>query len=309
MRIVSLVEVVRGRLLNAAQVEAVGSVAFAGAKVKRGDCYFHLSGNEAELELALRSGAFAVVFCGGCQIRDVEVAWIQVESFDRALAGVLRYRLIEQKAKVYQATPETVSIAASLITDTRLIATQTIETAITRLGVAGAADPILLCEEGGQIAVATAAKEPIVPAEITVRKAGIFETTIAHKDREITIALSSLFANDLARAIGLSRSESLELNLSRSISIARFAAYPIRSGASVLIFDSADDREAEIAAQFIRKTAPWAKTIAPPQMPISELIRIIKTNPFQYAYLRGFSKDETIAALARAELVTNSLFG
>jgi hypothetical protein len=325
MKIASLVEVVRGRLLNSPSVGEVGGFSFSPETTKRGDCYFH-EGGDADLSAALANGAFAAVCSRATQLRDGEIAWIAVEDMNRALAGLARYLLVERNIAVFSAPAIAAKIARAVIADKRLIVAPSFKEAIGALSRYD--EPIFLCPDSSELLETAINIEPIsgfapvaiappsfasvapavnlfaspvqaesqnaAPLETAIKivRETLMETTIVYRDRRFVLALPSLFAPELFAVIAFAERFGLQIRLDRVIALDRFNIYAIANGERALIFDRANAKEEPEAIAFIRRVAPWAKLYIPKG-------GFDPSAAFTCAYLNGFEPAEVFAALPK----------
>jgi hypothetical protein len=296
MRIASLVEVTRGRLLNEPSVGAIDGFSFSSKTTKRGDCYFHY-GDDASLGEAIANGAYAIVFSQNVQLRDSEIAWIVIDDTRRALASLARYLLIERNITVFSASKIAVEIARALIVDKRLSAEPKYEEAIAALSQPK--PPTLLCSKTGDLIEAAINVEPLEAPPIEIVKESLFETTIVYKDRRISVAMPSLFLSEFASAIALADRFGLQTRFDRFAPINRFNVYSIANGEKLLIFDRADEAEAQDAIAFVRRVAPWAKLYIPQK-------KFDPSIDFTHAYLNGFEVAAAFDSMPKRD--TTSLF-
>lgn len=306
MRLASLAEVVRGRLLNSPSVTEVDRFVFDAAKVRRGDCYLHLNGDEPALQTALKAGAYAVLFTGECAITDEEIGWIHLKSVDRALLGLLRFLIVEKEAVVYAADSVSLALARSYIRDPQLWVASDARSAIERLQQSG--PPPALLFDASSVLIEAAVSTLSLPAEpLKAIKEGIWETALESDNGPLKLAVASLFMPQLSGVVALAKNRALNLNLHHNpVLIGRFEPAPL--GDRVLIFDRATPEEQNEALAFLKRIAPWAKVFTPNPQPLGDLAAMLNKTPFQYAYLVGFDKPAVLEAIEAARPKTPSLF-
>ena len=295
MRISSLVEVIRGRLLNNPSIDAIGGFSFSAQTTKRGECYFH-NGDETALNAAVANGAFAVVFEQATQLRDCEIAWIAIDDMNRSLSALSRYLLIDRNAPVFRASKACAAIAKSVILDKRVSVDPSCKEAIALLSRKEDFAPLFISQDGGALIEAAINIETLASedenAPIAIVRETILQTEILYEGERFTLAMPSLFIPELSKAIAFARRFGAAIKLDRRIEIDRFRAYPISNGERLLVFDRANDEEAREAIAFIRRVAPWAKIYAPKE-------RFDPKAAFTCAYLNGFDMREVFSNLPR----------
>ena len=95
MKIETLVNLVGGELLNSPYISEVTSFTNNLSNVKRGSCFFIK--NSEEISDAIKNGAYAIVSEGYENIIDDEIAWIKVESIEKAVVDIFKYENLKTK--------------------------------------------------------------------------------------------------------------------------------------------------------------------------------------------------------------------
>jgi len=93
MQISSLTDIVEGKLVNTPAISFITQVHTELSKVNEGDAFFAI--NTEDIPEAIKKGAFAIIYQNTTEILDEEIAWIQVELFEKSITNVLRYKLLE----------------------------------------------------------------------------------------------------------------------------------------------------------------------------------------------------------------------
>lgn len=309
MRLASLAEIVRGRLLNTPSVSHVNRFVFEAAKVRRGDCYIAFFEEASLWPKAIENGAYAVIYEGDREAAtDLEIGWIRVKEPERALLGLLRFMLVEKNTVVYRADRVTLALCRAYLKDAPLYAAFEPRAALERLQAEGPA-ALLLIDESAPIVQAAPEAQPITPAPLNAAPKGLFETVIVTESGPVRLPVSALFLDALGRLAALSLSHGFVLRWhTHAPALGRFEPVSIGFGDRVLIFDDASEAQAQSALAYVRQNAPWAKVFAPPLLSVDELAALLMRTPFQYAYLNGCAKEPLLAALEAARPRTPSLF-
>ena len=310
MRVASLAEVVRGSLLNGADIEIIGNFVFDSHRVKRGDCYFYFSGDEGDLARAVAGGAFAIVAPHGMQQAfdfGGGVPIVCVDDGDHALRRLLRFLCIGRGVTVLSASQHTIDIARSLITQTRLREINSVQKAIDQFN----SDQIFLCENSSEFTELLLAK-PLQQTHANILKNGIYETAILTREGVTICALPSFFADHLATVIDFAHNHALQINTKRAIGLQNIAIITL-SGSRTVIIDSGNDQR--MISEFFRRECGWTELFMPPQCPLSELAVRLNQTHFAYAYIRVPSGEssarnaaQTLTELITARTATTSLF-
>ncbi len=91
MQISSILDIVDGSLLNSPSISFIYSIKTNALKVKEGDLF--IAKNINEIDLAIRNGAFAIIFDTNVPIIDNEIAWIKVKNIDISIIKLVRFKL------------------------------------------------------------------------------------------------------------------------------------------------------------------------------------------------------------------------
>ena len=308
MRLASLAEVVRGRLLNSPSVSFVNRFVFEAGRVRQGDCFIALDEDANALQAALKNGAYAVIFAGEAALRDTEIGWIRVKSFDRALLGLLRFLLVQKEPPVFYTDAVGVALAKAYIRDGAFFASDNLKTAIERLQQPGPA-PAFLLDRASALMEAAPEAAPLNQAPLPLLRERLFETWLQGENGPVKLPVSSLFAPQLSQVAALARDRRLALVWhTHPVALPRFEPIAMPRGDRLLIFDRAESDEAEAALAFLKQMAPWAKIWVPGQSDPKALADALIAQPFQYAYLNKQDKNAVLEALEAARPQTPSLF-
>lgn len=99
MQISSLIDIIGGRLLNSPSISFIYSFKTDSSKVKEGDLF--IAKNLDDVELAVKNGAFAVIIENFYPIIDNEIAWIKVDSIEKSLIHLIRFKLAHFNLEAY----------------------------------------------------------------------------------------------------------------------------------------------------------------------------------------------------------------
>ncbi|MDR3177829.1 MAG: hypothetical protein LBT96_02475 [Campylobacteraceae bacterium] len=91
MIIENLAQICSGHLLKEPLVKAVTSFTCKSDKVTNGGAFFAVHGTEEEIKEALDNGAYAIVHEQNIQTDDNEIAWIKVDSIEKAMIRFMRF--------------------------------------------------------------------------------------------------------------------------------------------------------------------------------------------------------------------------
>ncbi|ANV98400.1 hypothetical protein BBW65_06150 [Helicobacter enhydrae] len=95
MRILEIVEIINGKLLNTPSISAFTHITTDLDKVSRGALFFVSA--QSQIPQAIKLGAYGVVFESNLtKIIDNEIAWIEVDSLQDASIRLMRYQILTQ---------------------------------------------------------------------------------------------------------------------------------------------------------------------------------------------------------------------
>jgi len=100
MRIENLLYLLDGELKSSPSIKKIGGFSCEASLVKRGDLFF--AKNKKEIELAVKNGAYSIVFEGWTQIIDNEIAWIKVKNLQNSALKLLRFFLIQNQIPLFR---------------------------------------------------------------------------------------------------------------------------------------------------------------------------------------------------------------
>ena len=116
MRLENVLALTHGRLVSKPFVSSFTETVFESKKIKRGDLF--IAFDEDKIEEAIINGAYGIIFDKPTQISDNEIAWIKVDSIDKAFKKLLRFRLIQKNITVYSCDLITLKLAVQIFTET-----------------------------------------------------------------------------------------------------------------------------------------------------------------------------------------------
>lgn len=99
MQISSITDIVDGELQNSPSISFVYNIKINPKRVIEGDVF--IAKNPKDLNLAIRNGAFAIIYDFKSDILDDEIAWIKVESCSNSLVKLFRFKLSSLDIKAY----------------------------------------------------------------------------------------------------------------------------------------------------------------------------------------------------------------
>jgi len=95
LKIETLVNLIGGELLNSPYISEVTSFTDKNENVQRGSCFF--ANGKNDIKEAVKHGAYAVVSEKYENIEDGEIAWIKVDSIEKAVIDIFKYENLKTK--------------------------------------------------------------------------------------------------------------------------------------------------------------------------------------------------------------------
>jgi hypothetical protein len=131
MKIETLINLIKGELLNRPFISEVTSFTKDVDEVSRGSCFF--SNDFNEIKQAVKNGAYAIVSEKEFEIIDKEIAWIKTKSFKKAIFDIFKYENI--KTKIYYTDKITAHIIKKMNLDKKVIVLENEETMLKALNL------------------------------------------------------------------------------------------------------------------------------------------------------------------------------
>lgn len=96
----NLVRICSGELLQKPSVSALANFTTDSSKVTRGSAYFSLDTNKDSINEAILNGAYAVISQKDILVKDKEIAYIKVDSVQKAMLRLMRYEIERKELQV-----------------------------------------------------------------------------------------------------------------------------------------------------------------------------------------------------------------
>ncbi|MEA3512413.1 MAG: hypothetical protein U9R37_02330 [Campylobacterota bacterium] len=94
MQITALTDIVEGKLLNTPAISFITQIILNVKKVHEGDAFICF--DQEDIQIAVKNGAFAIISEFIPDIIDNEIAFIKVDSINKAITNSLRYKLLNK---------------------------------------------------------------------------------------------------------------------------------------------------------------------------------------------------------------------
>ena len=270
MRLVNVLALINGKLVNEPFINSFSNIVFEAKAVKRGDLF--IAFDEKEIEDAILNGAYGIIFNKPTQISDNEIAWIKVENIDEAHKKLLRFKLIEQKISAYECDTVTLQLAKQIVTDSSFI--------IIDEELRAVAKTLWNAQESATILYSPALfdsdlftqSSKIERAEnnslIEIVDKTLFETSFIYDDKFYERQMiSPLFISHLEKLLMLFKKLSINHRLKKFSHIEHFDSVYTNKNLEIKDFGSSDkvfifEEETSLVQdeiEFLEKSAVWAK--------------------------------------------------
>ncbi len=114
MTIEDILNLTEGALQNQPAVQAIGGATAFPSKVEHGDLFF--AADNSDIATAVENGAYAIIYEGEYENIDPEIAWIRVESVEKAAFRLLRYVLLKKETEFVYLLPHEMSYLKQILT-------------------------------------------------------------------------------------------------------------------------------------------------------------------------------------------------
>ncbi len=112
MRIENLTKLLAGEIVNSPAISQIESIKTKACYIQRADLF--VATDNKDIGLAIKNGAYGIIFDKEIKITDNEIAWIKVDNIEKALIRYLRYKVIQLLPKIYLFDDITVQIIKNI---------------------------------------------------------------------------------------------------------------------------------------------------------------------------------------------------
>lgn len=92
MNVDNLVQLIRGELHSKPSIRAVENFCYDASAIARGDIYMAIDRTQSSVNLAIKNGAYAILYDIDLEITDKEIAWIKVCSIEMSIMRLMRFQ-------------------------------------------------------------------------------------------------------------------------------------------------------------------------------------------------------------------------
>ncbi len=118
MRIENLTKLLAGEIVNSPAISQIESIKTKAGYVQRADLF--VATNTKDIDIAIKNGAYGIIFDKDIKITDNEIAWIRVDNIEKALIRYLRYKVIQLLPKIYLFDDITLQIIKNITKDNNI---------------------------------------------------------------------------------------------------------------------------------------------------------------------------------------------
>ena len=320
MRLVNVLALTYGELINKPFISSFTNITFDAKKVKRGDLF--IAFDVTQIEEAIFNGAYGVVFDKPTQISDTEIAWIKVKESSDALMRLLRFRLIEKEVVSYTLNEIEFYLAKQIESDNSLVCVEgDIKTLYKTLWEVDTKTKIFYCPTLCDDEIFTDVKEfpKRESSSLELVEKTLFESSFVYD--EIFYAnqqIPSFFLPYLENILQLYKEQKIRFRIKKLSFIKNFnpqfvnkrlEAKEFGESESVLIFENNEEFFQE-EILFLAQNSSWAKTLyfIPKKYEgrysiedntffynnKKEIVKKLKQNHFHFALIFNVSSKEIV---------------
>ncbi|MDP2893287.1 MAG: hypothetical protein Q8N78_02825 [Sulfurimonas sp.] len=315
MRLENFLALTQAVLANEPCINSFENIVFEASRVRRGDLFFAY--NHEEIDIAIANGAYGVVFERTAQVKDSEIAWIEVNSLDYALKKLLRFKMIEKDVVAYECNEIVLKLSLQVITQSNFLALSgDLKSVFRSLWNIEDKTIILFCPAlNDKTIFATVKKIPDTSlSPIDIIEQTLFETSFIYEnvfyERQL---ISPFFIPYLEQLLHLYKILKIEYRLKKFTPIEHFEAVFINRKFEIKNFGTSDkvlifEPNIELIDPqmlFLERHASWAKIIfiAPFNTKLQEckdifnyknekdIVNILRNNNFNFALITGVDKS------------------
>ena len=278
MKIETLVNLTGGELLNSPYISEVTSFTDKSELTSRGSCYFVKDKND--IENAVKNGAYAIVSQDYENIIDNEIAWIKVNSIQKAVIDIFKYENL--KTKIHFCDEITEHIIDKMNVNDNVIVIKSSEDLLKALNLTHK----YLITSDKNFSELFSNVEVLLPKKTEINQISLFRSKFGSEE----INLPYVYKEEFARALKFFEDNSLKYTLEFELERFKpvFVDYKLREveyGQSdrVLIFGIKNDRYFFNELNYLIANTKHAKTIV-----VNEENSYLLKEGFNFAMLVDF---------------------
>ena len=316
MRLGSVLDIVGGDLINSSSISHFNEVKFHSKSIKNGDLFIAM--DKSFINEAIENGAYGILFDEDVKFKkNLDVAFIKVDSIFNASLKLLRLIVLSKSYKFYLMNSLMFELSKYITTSKKIVFLSESNLDNFHKIVTSEDNTFFFSTDQNFLNIIWPRYNTIdkISKNLQVIKEYLFESTILFEDEFIYKAkISPMFLNELSKLLNFYSENSIEFSLKSLSFIKHFE--PIFIDKNLFIKDFAKTNRVLIIepdlnlfikeVPFLIENTKWAKTILllPSQKNSikiknikffkdnQELIKILKTEDFNFSLIGGLSSNE-----------------
>ncbi len=292
--------------LNTPSISSFNRVQIDPKKVNRGDLF--ISNSKEDIELALQLEAYAIVSEKDLEIIDKEIAWFKTTSIDDVLIRLLRFTLLEKDFRFILADSIQLELIQKIADKKQLYFLNSDEKQNYKKIINTEKTAIFFSKDEEFLKRIFPEYESILKAETSpfdMVKSGLFLSSFIYKNEIYKdIKISPLFLDNLASIVTFLEKNSFVFDIRRCNFGSFFHPVFVNKNLDIksfgksqsLIICESDKSLIEKEILYLKKNAPWAKTI---YFEDSDILKL-KEIEFNFAIIK-ITYDKLIQELEKIE--------
>jgi ferrochelatase len=272
MLIDNVVSLTFGVLQNAPKVRDCYEISFKSTEVRRGDLF--VVNDTAEVDDAIKNGAYALLYDEDIPISDTEIAWIKVDDLQSALTRIIRHLFLERAQVCYAIDRITVDIIETLCSDDMLsvITEGSLESIYKRVRQLSSQSTVVIDNALLEHPVFSTCKNFDSPDVLlfSVMEHSLFRCSfLVEQSYYEQQQISALLLPYLRTALEFFKYKNISYNINRLALLQHFTPLFLNqslvikeygSSEKVLIMEH-NEQLFEMAVEFLKQSAPWASLL------------------------------------------------
>ena len=278
MKIETLINLIGGELLNSPYISEVTSFTHLPELAKRGSCFFVK--DTADIETAVKNGAYAIISENYEDVIDGEIAWIKVNSIQKSILNIFKYENL--KSKIYYCDEITEHIIEKMNLNDDVVVLKDYKDMLKALNL----NQKYLITSDKKISELFSNIEVLLSDEIEIIKLSLFKS----KYKNENINLPIVYKDEFAKAVAFFESNGLKYTLDFELDRFKpvFVDYKFRKvdygeSEKVLIFGVKNDSVFFKELNYLIDGTKHAKTVI-----VNEENKEILKDGFNFALLVDF---------------------
>lgn len=257
--------------LNTPSISSFNRVQIDPKKVSRGDLF--ISNSKEDIELALHLEAYAIVSEKDLEIIDKEIAWFKTTSIDDVLIRLLRFTLLEKDFRFILVDGVELELIQKVADKKQLYFLNNYEKQNYEKIINADAKAVFFSKNKEFLKQIFPEYESILKEKTSsfqIVKSGLFLSTFIYKDEmHKDMKISPLFLDHLASVVTFLEKNTLSFDIKRCNFSSFFHPVFVNKNLEIksfgksqsLIICESDKNLIEKEILYLKKNAPWAKTI------------------------------------------------